>query len=165
MHTDLTESPILALRPNVLARHRRIAGALWFGACAFLAGALATRLRFGAGSEIGLVAFGTLSALLPGIVFGAQILDQHITKSTWSAVWRGAVIVLIAHTIFSIALFGQPALTGSTGWWSIPVVFLFSLIFAGWMTLPVGCIGAIALYKLGGWKVRPRGCAIHKYRN
>ncbi|HEY9793379.1 MAG TPA: hypothetical protein V6D22_23460 [Candidatus Obscuribacterales bacterium] len=156
------ESTLLVVRKNVLVRHPYTAGAVWFCLLAALA-ALAFRTVFGMAGGGDFVGPAAASAILPGMLIGRQIVDGRLTNSIWGAARRGAVIVLISHLLLPIFLSG-----GQLFSWKFcgeaAFLVLFSLIFAGWVTVSVGTAGAILLYKLRDLRSgTPKGCAVHGY--
>jgi hypothetical protein len=159
------ESALLVVRPVFFMRHRRISSALWFGLWAALAAFLIDPvLRCPLGGPVWTWCLGAaISALMPGLVFGASILDQKVTKSKRAAAGRGALVVLWAHITFAIFMC-VPQGFNPNGWGfdAVPMSLIMQL-FVGWLTFPIGAGAGVLLYALRHRASGPRGCAIHGY--
>ena len=146
---------------------RALATAIWFSGAAFVAAALFLKIM-GGGSDgfIGLGFPAGLSAFIPALLLGGPLGDKKKVKSNWAAAGRGALIVLFSHVLLPVTflIFGSLGSTLSQPNLEVFFVGAIGIIFAGWVTFPVGIAAAIGLHRLRSRVRLPKGCAVHKYR-
>ena len=118
---------------------------LAFGLAAFICSYLF--LKDAAGDWRGMLYAAPLTAFFCGMVCWGIFMARGQKVSFWRGVWVGALVGLLSHplawygSILYFYLAGEPhTLNPLEGLWASVVYSLLSLLFVGWLTVPVGAI-------------------------
>lgn len=136
---------------------RRLFAGLWFAAAAAIPVGLSfllTPMSSGTAYKIVTTAASIGSALIFGLWLGAGILDEKKTKSAMRAGLRGLAIAALSYLLlFIIELYVAVLYNGTSDSdaifrliYGIAIMFLFGLLFFGWLMAAVGAAAGWLLY-------------------
>ncbi len=139
-----------------------VVAGLAFSLAAFICSYLFLRDVVGDWQEM-LVA-APLAAFGCGMVCWGIFMARGQKLTFWRGVWVGALVGLLAHplawygSVLYFYLSGEPnTLNPVEGVWASLLYALFSLIFIGWLTVPVGAVvGGFLAYAQARWSIKPR---------
>lgn len=136
---------------------RRLFAALWFAVAAAIPVGLSfllTPMSSGTAYKIVTTAASIGAALICGLWLGAGILDEKKTKSAIRAASRGLAIAALSYLLLFIVELFVAVLYNSTSdtdaifrlIYMIAIMFLFGLLFFGWLIAAVGAAAGGLLY-------------------
>jgi hypothetical protein len=125
---------------------------LAFALAAFICSYLFVREAIG--DWRGMLVAAPLTVFFCGMVCWGIFVVRSQKVRFWRGVWVGALVALLSHplvwygSILYFYLAGEPrTLNPIEGFWASLVYGLFSLVFAGWLTVPAAAItGGLLAY-------------------